>query len=389
MIKSKWLLFAIAAAGFALASGCSRATLPGKWVPVDTTFPDAFYTVNFVDEKTGWINAQGDRSSRPEDEDQVDNANGNLSAPVANRNTAKKPRKAADDPLKLNQGFEVLRTTDGGDTWKQIPDQFKYKIRSVWFVDPNTGWALTIDRDLLHTSDGGATWVLQRKAGKVKLKLFGNRQTPELEQPDQIERMYFIDSRRGWAWGGGKVDRYTEQPGILLMTLDGGETWNPVAYPFSQNIYSIFFLDGDHIWASTDGDGVYKTTDGGLNWARIQSKLPEDVFRAIFFLDVNNGWIVGRSGRIAKTTDGGRSWQKMYMINLEFEMRDIFFTDKDHGWAVGSNGAILYTPDAGETWLSATPAIQTELIDLVFVNRRVGWAVGLNGAAVRYQPSGG
>ena len=54
-----------------------------------------------------------------------------------------------EDPLKANQGFEVLQTSDGGASWQPLRDQFKNKIRSVWFVDPQVGWALTIDRNIL------------------------------------------------------------------------------------------------------------------------------------------------------------------------------------------------------------------------------------------------
>lgn len=364
------------AAVLLVATGCSRPKVPGKWSIQETGFEDAFYSVNFVDKNVGWINAQADRSYIPTEEELANsNANRRSTPPAA------KP----EDPLKANQGFEVLQTTDGGSTWRQIPDQFKHKIRSVWFADAANGWALTIDRDILHTVDGGADWWLQRKAGTVKLKLIGNRRDPYMDQPDQIDRIHFIDAMTGWAWGGGKKNDYTEQPGILLKTVDGGANWDEISYPFGQNIYSIFFLDSQHAWASTEGDGFHRSTDGGLSWTRISGKQPEEVFRAVFFLDPNHGWIVGRSGRMAKTDDGGSTWHKMYLIKDEFKMRDVYFSDSDHGWAVGEGGAILFTADGGETWLSLDSPFPAELMDVAFVDG-YGWAAGLSGILLRFEP---
>ena len=377
MIKTR-LSIALVLTGCILFSACSKPVAPGAWTVMDTGTGDAFFSVNFVDENTGWLNGQTDRSFETLEPDA--NVNGN-------RNARPTPTPAkTPDPLKANQGFEVLQTTDGGRTWHQIPDQFKNKIRSVWFVDPRQGWALTIDRDILSTTDGGATWTLQRKSGKVQLKLLHNRRDPVLEQPEQIDSLYFVDSTHGWAWGGGRKDNYSEQPGIFLVTSDGGKNWNEVAYPFDQNVWGIFFLDPRNAWASTEGS-FYRTTDGGLNWAKVTTKLPEQVFRSIFFVDENNGWVATRDGRLARTSNGGRTWTNIYKIKLEYKMRDVFFQDKDRGWAVGDNGAILYTPDGGDTWAGASTE-GGQLIDVDFVNGKSGWAVGLGGAAFRYDGGG-
>lgn len=377
MLKTKTLITLLTAIVI-FASACSRPKAPGEWALLDTGTGDAFFSVNFVNENVGWLNGNTDRGALPSEEES--NTNGNKTAPP------KKPGQKVEDPLKANQGFEVLQTTDGGQTWRQIPDQFKHKIRSVWFVDPQTGWALTIDRNILHTADGGATWALQRKAGTIKLKLTANRRNPEMDQPEQIEQLRFINGTHGWAWGGGRKDEYAEQPGIFLTTIDGGQNWNEVPYPFEQTASEIFFLDATRAWASVTDGSFYKTTDGGLNWTKIQTKLPEDVFRSIFFVSESNGWIVGRSGRLAKTTDGGRTWQKMWKIKDEFKMRDIFFTDSDSGWAVGENGTILYTPDSGDSWVDVSAPVAANLMDVVFTGEKSGWAVGLSGAVLKFEP---
>jgi photosystem II stability/assembly factor-like uncharacterized protein len=384
------VVIGVAVAAAALSSCATK--VPGSWQSVATGTGDAFYTINFVNDTVGWANGHTDRDFVSPEDAQNANANGNVNG---NKNSSKASNKrasnqnsntAANDPLKANQGFEVLHTTDGGKTWTQLQDQFKYKIRSVWFVDPQTGWALTIDRDILHTNDGGATWATQRKAGTVKYKQPWNRQTPEVELPEPIDHIKFIDPQHGWAWGGGQSNDYGELPGVLLTTVNGGQNWNQVPYPFTNEVQSIFFLDPRHAWASTK-DGLYNTVDGGLNWTKIQTRLPEIAFNAMYFTDNKTGFVVGRSGRIARTTDGGQTWWKMVDIKRDFVMRDIWFNDKDHGWAVGDNGAILYTPDAGTTWISLEPQVEAKLTNIIFVNRQIGWAAGLDGTVLRYEPA--
>jgi photosystem II stability/assembly factor-like uncharacterized protein len=362
----------------ALLVSCSTRN-PGSWVVVSTGTGNSFFSVNFVNDQIGWLNGQSGRNPDPDENDNA-NANANKKSPAA-KNTNKN-----EATLQTNQGFEVLQTTDGGETWKPLVEQFKNKIRAVWFVDPREGWALTVDRDILHSTDQGSTWALQRKAGIVELRLPGNRREPVMKQPEQIEHVHFVDNSHGWAWGGGRNDEHAVQPGIFLVTVDGGQNWTSVRFPFDQNCSDLFFLDSLHGWASSEGASFYRTTDGGLNWTKIEAKLPEDVFRSIFFTDPNNGWVVGRSGRLAKTADSGRTWKKMYQIKDEFKMRDVFFLDKQHGWVVGEAGAILYTPDAGESWSSIPAPIPARLIDVAFVDGRIGWAAGLSGALLKLEP---
>src|SRR5215210_4095985 len=270
-------------AAMVFSSSCSSSRPPGSWVAVDTGTGNSFYSANFVSESVGWLNGQSGRSYEgPE-------ANGNANNNANSNAKPKKPGEKTEDPLKANQGFEVLQTTDGGATWHAMADQFKNKIRSVWFVDPQQGWALTVDRNILHTADGGATWALQRKAGTVKLKLFGNRRQPEMDQPEQIDNIRFIDANHGWAWGGGRKDEYSEQPGIFLTTIDGGQNWNDIPFPFDQPVTAIFFLNGTRAWASTEGS-FYTTIDGGITWTKSQTKLPELAFNSMFFFDENVGW---------------------------------------------------------------------------------------------------
>src|SRR5262249_40934935 len=130
-------------AGMIAISSCSPARV-GTWQALETGTGDAFYSINFVSDEIGWANGQTDRDYvSPEDAANANansNANSNKSSSQAanRRATNQNSNSAAPDPLKANQGFEVLHTTDGGKTWAQIQDQFKYKIRSVWFVDPQT-----------------------------------------------------------------------------------------------------------------------------------------------------------------------------------------------------------------------------------------------------------
>ncbi|HEY7914102.1 MAG TPA: YCF48-related protein [Blastocatellia bacterium] len=373
MLGRFFLLILVTAA--LLAAACSKSSAPsGEWAFVETGTSDSFFTINFVNESIGWINGYNSGTNVFAN----NNTNSNTSKPL-------KPGEKPPDPLKQNQGFQVLHTTDGGQTWGQMPDLFKHKIREVWFVDQQQGWALTIDRNILRTSDGGATWSEQRKAGTVQIKVPSNRAQPVMTQPEQIERIYFINATHGWAWGGGQKDERAEQPGILLATVNGGQSWTSIPYPFDGIVIDIFFLDPQRAWASSKSGGFYKTSDGGLTWERSEVIVYGDrVFESIFFADANTGWVASRSGRMARTTDGGRTWEKLFKVKEEFHVREIFFTDKERGWAVGDQGVILYTTDGGDQWVSVDSPMRENLTELILINDRLGWAAGQGGTLIKY-----
>jgi photosystem II stability/assembly factor-like uncharacterized protein len=67
----------------------------------------------------------------------------------------------------------VAKTTDGGETWTELPltDDFKVREFGVGFVDANTGWVGTSTTGF-ETIDGGMTWKsvdLGKAANKIRI----------------------------------------------------------------------------------------------------------------------------------------------------------------------------------------------------------------------------
>jgi photosystem II stability/assembly factor-like uncharacterized protein len=54
---------------------------------------------------------------------------------------------------------KVLHTSDGGQTWEQIPwPDNPTSVRQFSFTSPQSGWAI-IDGRLRRSTDGGRTWT--------------------------------------------------------------------------------------------------------------------------------------------------------------------------------------------------------------------------------------
>jgi photosystem II stability/assembly factor-like uncharacterized protein len=65
----------------------------------------------------------------------------------------------------------ILRTTDGGATWKPQLTGSSRALIGVFFTDANTGWAVGEAGTILHTTTGGeplATLLTQRIGLKEK-----------------------------------------------------------------------------------------------------------------------------------------------------------------------------------------------------------------------------
>ena len=282
----------------------------------------------------------------------------------------------------------VLRTEDGGETWKKINFNTSFRfIKQIFFLTKNDGWAVGEQRGddekmhsiILSTKNGGDSWDVVSFIENSNVVLVN---------------IYFSNENVGWVSGfdygevldeefGDNLILATNIGGLILYTNDSGKNWTK-KYRHEQllilntqtlssinhgptveglrSIDYIAFSDNNHGWAVGDyDDKILHTNDGGKTWRVQKSNLlslepdprQSSNFRQISAIDNNNVWVVGGEGQIYKTTDGGTEWKKVVPGN-EYDntyWTSVKFIDDKHGWIGSLNGVILSTKDGGINWV--------------------------------------
>jgi len=290
---------------------------------------------------------------------------------------------AAGTPL---DGGAVLRTDDGGESWRQIGrlGSPTGKILQFSFVDANNGWAYSYDGGnqqqapacFLHrTADGGATW-----------RQLPAPRSPALACDEYGVSVDFVDRQTGFL-------AHTRAGGSsLLITHDGGENFQSVGvFPFT--LKQLTFSDGITGWAiSGEGIGigtVVATEDGGHSWHSlprnfripwtpsvyqgVQNGVPVNPILPNYGADMPNlfpggvAWLLVSVldpmrgvNLLLRTDDGGRSWTRYFLEvtnpadGKQYGEGAFYgapqFVDLEHGWLIGS-GELYRTTDGGRTWV--------------------------------------
>jgi photosystem II stability/assembly factor-like uncharacterized protein len=294
--------------------------------------------------------------------------------------------------LDENRGWAVgghgvlLATEDGGNVWRTRPRPSEDALRDVYFSDEQNGW-LVAERSiydlktkeeprtyLLRTVDGGATWKQVNVIGK--------------DVDARLVRALFTDNGRGWAFG---------EEGVLYTTRDGGDNWERQRVPTQKLLLGGLFLNSEQGWLVGAGATILQTADGGETWregtlVRFAHDTATDRdwqrvrFNAASFVNKRRGWAVGSEGRIFATRDGGRTWTAQ-TSNIQADLYDVKFFDDFEGWAAGAGGTLLHTTDGGNRWTVEPSGTTHALERLCFVGRTHGWVVGFGGTIIRFTPN--
>ena len=285
----------------------------------------------------------------------------------------------------------VLRSTDSGRTWKwsSIPNT-TFKVR---FVNPRTGWAVGANGSILRSIDGGATWRVQQSGtdetlydvfavdqnhawavgrNGIVLKTENGGETwtsRKLEFDVALTSVYFVNEKKGWATGYG----------VILSSEDGGATWSSRYNGDWKQLGGSVFANDKTGWVTTGSPTILHTRNAGKSWGELQ--LPGIGWAQVSFVDPLRGWAAvsrggtsaytpgsnepGPSSSILRTVNGGRTWVKQLSIMTTKKhggwISGISFADNLNGWAVGGGGLILNTTDGGRHWrsryLSYPPAV--------------------------------
>jgi photosystem II stability/assembly factor-like uncharacterized protein len=255
---------------------------------------------------------------------------------------------AAGSYLDFNAPFNggtgyIHKSNDNGSTFKPIRVRDSSSYYGVWFSNKDIGFACgteSLRAVVLKTTDGGATW-------KSKI----------LEGDIVVKELYFINDKIGFVGGGSggsiiyktidageswvnvfddgltvqKIQFVTEQKGyavtsegILLVTTNQGMTWQKVTIDTRYNSFenplwarSMYWMSEDVGIVGTEKGIFYKTNNGGLSWKIIG--VPDNrTISDIKFLTPSLGYAVGiGSGNfILRTKNGGETWDSYYSTSV-------------------------------------------------------------------------
>jgi hypothetical protein len=297
-------------------------------------------------------------------------------------------------------GVKLHRSTNGGETWAETaapvypekPADYKPKtptegkavdwsLKLIWALQPGGAgepgviWCGTLPGGLFRSSDGGATWSLNR---------------PLWDDPRREE------------WFGGGAD----QPGIhsicvdprdskhvkvgvscggVWTTRDGGDSWQltatgmraefmPPERQFEPNVQDPHMVvqcggNPEALWAQHH-NGIFRSIDGAATWQEIGGVAPSAFGFAVAVhpRDANTAWFVPsvkdekrypKDGAVVvnRTRDGGQSFDTLRKGLPQEHAYDLVYRhalDVDETGArlaFGSTtGSLWTTEDGGENW---------------------------------------
>lgn len=227
----------------------------------------------------------------------------------------------------------VLRTDDGGDSWRQMPAHTLPLLRRVQFFSDKLGVAAGMGNafapaGVFSTTDGGKSWR----------PLLGDR-------PSAWQAAHFITPKVGMVGGAnGTLAKINRRELQRSTALEGDR----------RGVNAVRLTTPTTGWMVGDGGLVLATTDGGKSWHPPAGELPPATadlcdWQAITTAGANV-WITGSPGSIVlHSPDAGRTWQ-LQPTGITAPLTTIKFADERRGWVAGALGTILSTDDAGRTW---------------------------------------
>jgi photosystem II stability/assembly factor-like uncharacterized protein len=229
-------------------------------------------------------------------------------------------------------GNGVLRSTDGGNSWRittgwQITEVLKVKVDAL---KPAVVYAATA-YGVFRTENGGETW---KEANKGFLKPFVSDIMIDRFHPNKLfaasEDGVYLSTNGDIGWrrvgiDGKGVRTIVQHPVIkdlffagteddgIFVSRDGGRSWKPTNSGLKHlTVYSIACdrSNSEILYVGTHGGGVYRSSDGGKSWSQKAEGLSNLVVHSLVLLSSNPSVLFAGTlnGGLFKSSDGGEHW---------------------------------------------------------------------------------
>lgn len=268
----------------------------------------------------------------------------------------------ANNRQSASWGDGVYKSTDGGKTWSHVGLDDTQAIGRV-VIDPTNPevvyvaavghlWGPNPERGLFKTSDGGKTW------NKV---LFINNDTGvsdvaiDPQSPTTLYAAAYERRRTAWGFNGGGPDS-----GVYKST-DGGSNWTklttdlPNVGDIGRIAVAVYRKNPDIVYAliqnGKDG-GVFRSEDKGATWKKMSSEDPRPSYFSQIRIDPNNDLRIWMGGvNLYYSEDGGKTFNQQRVRNVHSDFHGIWIDPQNSNFMlVGCDGGVYESRDAGRDW---------------------------------------
>ncbi|HEU0198967.1 MAG TPA: YCF48-related protein, partial [Burkholderiaceae bacterium] len=289
----------------------------------------------------------------------------------------------------------ILVSDDGGRVWNQRAVPVSSDLTALHFpagTQASRGWAVGHDGVVLHSPDGGLSWVKQldgRQANALmvdhyeKLAQAGDadasRVLSEVKRlvepgPDQpFLDVWFENEQTGYVVGSFNM---------IFRTSDGGRSWEPLYHrtenPEGLHLYGVRGIGGE-IYIAGERGLLLK-----LNRATDRFSALSSPYKGTYFGIVGKlGTLVvyGLRGNAFRSQDAGKTWQKSETgissgITAGTLLPDGRFV------LVSQGGQVLLSADDGRTFTQIRVAQPAPLYGVAAVDARGIATVGARGVRI-------
>jgi photosystem II stability/assembly factor-like uncharacterized protein len=355
--------------------------LPGQWQVLNKGIKGWVSSVDFINDKRGWM--------------------------------------AGSDGL-------LFKTEDGGLTWNSIQINEDWFFNKIDFIDERTGWAIcwasNIESDvILKTEDGGYNWIIQHEQNDlwyndlhalndsivyvctdtlILKSANGGSDWADFSPGISNSHLYsvsFLDALNGVV--SGEIYDDIQNLGFISRTTDGGLNWensiiNEFTYinnpKFGSDSMAYFIAEN---WESDPGYFLFQTRDMGQTREVIYRN--DHPISSYFILNNQTIYVAAMDSlndvNILKSVDAGENWETIYSLTnwwisfMQFNQEDIGLIICQLGGRGFQHILILTNRFDGINWQIRT--FSYDFTDICFIDQDRGFTVG--GYHIFHGPSGG
>ena len=256
------------------------------------------------------------------------------------------------------------KTSNAGSSWSFMGGPFwgGGEFSKMFALNQNQLWVLKSSyydgsgAGIWHTSNGGTSWVTVNTG---------------LQSTNQNQVFYYdlkmSTSGIGFIIGSEYKPQTNSREGIILKTVDMGQTWSVTKYPEERLKKLLFISDNEWVVLGNQGD-LYnnnitiqrKTTDAGNSWT-ISSPLTDyatnsNFYDAIYAPSKDVIYMFATFG-FYKSIDRGATYQKV-TTEMDVQVSEIVFDSRPINnesqlglaWLKWNTKPYLITYDGGQTW---------------------------------------